>query len=121
VSLLTVDPASAVPPFEQLRVQLLAQMQAGALVAGTRLPTVRQLASDLGLAPGTVARAYKELEAAGAIETRGRGGTFVAWSPDAGERRVQELTAQLAAVAREHRVPAATVRAALDAALLSGG
>jgi DNA-binding transcriptional regulator YhcF (GntR family) len=118
VRLLVVDPASPTPPFEQLRVQLLAQMQSSELSAGTRLPTVRQLAADLGLAPGTVARAYKELEAAGAIETHGRGGTFVAWSPDAGERRVQELTAQLAAVAREHGVPPERVRAALNAALL---
>jgi len=117
VSLLVIDPASPTPPFEQLRAQLLAQMQAGELAAGARLPTVRQLASDLGLAPGTVARAYKELEASGAIETRGRAGTVVAWSADAGERRVQQLAAQLAAVAREHRVPATRVRALLDAAL----
>lgn len=119
MSLLTIDPGSAVPPFEQLRTALLARMQDGTLAAGVRLPTVRQLAADLGIAPGTVARAYKELEAAGAIETRGRGGTFVAWSPDAGERRVQELTTQLAAAAREHQVPPERVRAALDAALLS--
>lgn len=118
--MLVVDPVSPTPPFEQLRVQLLAQMHAGELAAGTRLPTVRQLASDLGLAPGTVARAYKELEAAGAIETRGRGGTFVAWSADAGERRVQELATRLAAVAREHRVPPERVRAAVDSALDSG-
>jgi DNA-binding transcriptional regulator YhcF (GntR family) len=117
MTLLVIDPASPTPPFEQLRAQLLAQMQAAELAAGARLPTVRQLAADLGLAPGTVARAYKELEAAGAIETRGRGGTFVAWSPDAGERRVQELTAQLVAVARENGVPPVRVRAALDAAL----
>lgn len=114
---LVIDPASPTPPFEQLRVQLLAQMQAGELAAGARLATVRQLAAELGVAPGTVARAYKELEAAGAIETRGRAGTFVAWSADAGERRIQELAAQLAAVAREHRVPAARVRAAVEAAL----
>ncbi|HET8895722.1 MAG: GntR family transcriptional regulator [Actinomycetota bacterium] len=117
MSLRPIDPASPTPPFEQLRSQLLAQMQAGDLAAGTRLPTVRQLASDLGIAPGTVARAYKELEAAGAIETRGRAGTFVAWSPDAGERRIQELATQLAAVARELGVPADRVRAALGAAL----
>lgn len=117
MSLLVIDPASPTPPFEQLRVQLLAQMQAGELVAGTRLPTVRQLAADLGLAPGTVARTYKELEAAGAIETRGRAGTVVAWSADAGERRIQQLAAQLADTAREHGVPATRVRALLDAAL----
>jgi DNA-binding transcriptional regulator YhcF (GntR family) len=117
VNLLAIDPGSPVPPFEQLRAALLARMHDGTLAAGVRLPTVRQLASDLGIAPGTVARAYKELEAAGAIETRGRAGTFVAWSPDAGERRIQELATQLAAVARELGVPADRVRAALGAAL----
>ena len=114
---LELDPASTTPPYEQLRVQLLERMQRGALPAGSRLPTVRQLAVELDLAPGTVARAYKELEAAGAIETRGRNGTVVAWSPDAGERRVQERAAQLAAVARENSVPPERVRELLDAAL----
>lgn len=117
MNILTIDPASPVPPFEQLRTALLARMQDGALPAGSRLPTVRQLAADLGIAPGTVARAYKELEASGAIETRGRGGTVVAWSPDAGERRVQELAAQLSAAARENGVAAERVRALVDAAL----
>lgn len=113
----TIDPGSAVPPFEQLRTALLARMHDGTLPAGARLPTVRQLAADLGIAPGTVARAYKELEAGGAIQTRGRGGTVVAWSEDAGERRVQELAAQLAAAARENGVSAERIRSLLDAAL----
>lgn len=112
-----IEPASPVPPFEQLRAQLLDRMREGELPAGTRLPTVRHLAADLGVAPGTVARAYRELEAAGAIETRGRNGTVVAWSPDAGERRVQELAAQLVEVSRESAVPADRVRAIIDAAL----
>jgi len=114
---LEIDPASTTPPYEQLRWQLLDRMQQGALAAGSRLPPVRQLAAELDLAPGTVARAYKELEAGGAIETHGRNGTIVAWSPDAGERRVQELAAQLAAVARENRVPVERVRELLEAAL----
>jgi len=50
----------------------------GRLVPGSRLPTVRDLAVELGLAPNTVARAYRELETAGILETRGRQGTFVA-------------------------------------------
>lgn len=116
---LQLDPASTTPPYEQVRVQLLDRMQRGALPAGSRLPTVRQLAADLDLAPGTVARAYKELEAAGAIETRGRAGTVVAWSADAGERRVQELAAQLADAAHENGVAASRVRELLDAALRS--
>lgn len=50
---------------------------------GTRLPTVRELASQIDLAVNTVARAYRELEAAGILETRGRFGTYVARSDPA--------------------------------------
>jgi GntR family transcriptional regulator len=74
---LTVDTASRVPPYEQLRAQLAALVASGDLPAGARLATVRQMAADLDLAPNTVARAYRELEADGVIETRGRRGTFV--------------------------------------------
>lgn len=73
-----VDEASPVPPYEQVRGQLERIITTGALTRGARLPTVRQLASDLGLAPNTVARAYRELEGAGLIETNGRRGTSVA-------------------------------------------
>nr|WP_141881050.1 GntR family transcriptional regulator [Homoserinimonas aerilata] len=88
--MLRIDPASAVPPFEQLRVQLLEQVQSGHLAAGAKLPTVRKLAEDLGLAPGTVARTYRELETLGIIETRGRAGTFVAAQGDPAERGAQQ-------------------------------
>jgi len=71
------DPTSATPPFEQLRAQVAALVAAGDLAAGERLPTVRGLAEQLGLAAGTVARVYRELEADGVVETRGRAGTFV--------------------------------------------
>jgi DNA-binding transcriptional regulator YhcF (GntR family) len=76
------DPGSPVPPYEQVRAQLARQVQAGELVPGTRLPTVRRLAGDLGLAVNTVARAYRELERDGLVVTRGRNGTVVAASPD---------------------------------------
>ena len=72
---------SHVPPFEQVREQLERLIATGSLAAGTRLPTVRQLASDLSLAPNTVARAYRELESAGLIETHGRRGTIVGKVP----------------------------------------
>jgi DNA-binding transcriptional regulator YhcF (GntR family) len=74
---LTVDPSSAAPPFEQVRTQVATLVAEGALTPGTKLPTVRQLAADLGLAANTVARAYRELEADGVIATYGRRGTFV--------------------------------------------
>jgi DNA-binding transcriptional regulator YhcF (GntR family) len=93
----TIDPDSAVPPFEQLRVQLLEQVQSGVLAWGAQLPTVRGLADDLGLAPGTVARSYRELEQDGIIETRGRNGSFVAWSSGQAERQAQEAASAYAA------------------------
>jgi DNA-binding transcriptional regulator YhcF (GntR family) len=75
---LQVDQHAPKPLFDQLRCQIIAAVREGRLAPGTRLPTVRELAGKLGLAVNTVARAYRELESAGVLETRGRFGTFVA-------------------------------------------
>lgn len=83
--MLVVDTASPVPPFEQLRQQFVAQIENGELPTGTQLPTVRRLAADLGLAPNTVARTYRELEHAGLVRTGGRRGTVVSEPPSQGE------------------------------------
>lgn len=77
--------ASSVPLFEQLRLTIIARADNGTLAPGTKLPAVRSLAAELGIAPHTVARAYKELEGAGIVATKGRNGTVVcardeAWS-----------------------------------------
>ena len=79
---ISVDLGSATPPYEQIRTQISSLIAVGSLAAGTRLPTVRSLAADLGIAAGTVARAYKELEQAGLIATRRRNGTVVVGIPD---------------------------------------
>ena len=73
-----VDPNAAKPLFDQLRTQIIDGIRDGKLPPGTRLPTVRELAGQMSLAVNTVARAYRELESAGMLETRGRFGTFVA-------------------------------------------
>ena len=96
-----VDPSSVVPPYEQVRVQLAARAASGELPAGTRLPTVRQLALDLGLAANTVARAYRALETDGVIVTEGRRGTFV---------KSGTATAASAEVEQQARAYAATAR-----------
>ncbi|AZQ36980.1 GntR family transcriptional regulator [Streptomyces cyaneochromogenes] len=93
-----VDTASQVPPYAQIRAQLGALIVTGQLAEGDRLPTVRQLATDLGLAPGTVARAYRELEAAELIRTRRGAGSRVA-APPAGPTR--PYASQLATLARD--------------------
>ena len=117
--LISVDPDSSVPPYEQVRGQLAELIGDGRLPVGSRLPTVRQLAADLRLAANTVARAYRELEAAGLLETRGRNGTFVAPGRDDAVDRLQRAAAGYAAEAARLGVPPATalalVRAALDA------
>ncbi|WP_087006545.1 GntR family transcriptional regulator [Gulosibacter sp. 10] len=90
--MLSVNAASSVPVWEQLVDGVLGAIDRGELRLGDRLPTVRRLASDLGLAPGTVARAYQHLEERGAVHTQGRRGTFVA-------RESDERAAQARAVA----------------------
>jgi DNA-binding transcriptional regulator YhcF (GntR family) len=77
VDLDPLDADSGTPPYEQVRVQLATRIGDGRLPAGSRLPTVRGLASDLGLAVNTIARVYKELEADGLVVTEGRRGTRV--------------------------------------------
>ena len=94
--MIIIDAGSPTPPFEQLRVQLRDQVRSGALSAGSRLPTVRRLADDLGIAPGTVARAYRELESDGVIEGRGRHGTFVSSHGSPIEQKAQDAAAEFA-------------------------
>ncbi|MER6160046.1 GntR family transcriptional regulator [Streptomyces sp. NPDC001868] len=109
-----VDTTSQVPPYEQIRAQLGALIVTGRLAEGERLPTVRQLATDLGLAPGTVARAYRELEAAGLIRTRRGAGTRVA-APPTGPAR--PYAAQLATLARDFTSSARALGADTEAVL----
>ena len=119
--MIVIDPASPTPPFEQLRAQLVAAVSSGELPPGDRLPTVRRLADDLGLAPGTVARAYRELETAGIVETRGRHGTFVAPQGDPVRREAQRAAADFVARVRALRVEPADALALVAAALGLGG
>lgn len=72
-----VDPESKATLYKQLHSQIIEQITTGTLIAGTKLPTVRQLATDLDVAPYTVARVYRALETDGFVETLGRNGTRV--------------------------------------------
>lgn len=124
--IISVDPTHRDPPYQQIWMQVVAAVAAGSLPVGTRLPTIRQLAADLDLAAGTVARAYRELEAGGVIETRGRKGSFVrapsATASPAVERRCQLDAAARACVEEARRLgaPAAEVAAAVARALATG-
>ena len=117
--ILRVSPDGAVAPYEQIRSQISAHAASGALPPGTRLPSIRQLAGDLGLAPGTVARAYRELEQEGVVVTRVGRGTAIAEAP-AGrveptrERVLAEAAAAYAAVVRRLGATRDEAVAALD-------
>lgn len=75
--MITIETASPTPPYEQIRVQIATLIRSGQLPAGHRLPSVRQLAADLRAAPGTIARSYRSLEAAGLVECSRSSGTRV--------------------------------------------
>lgn len=97
---LEVDLASGVPPYEQIRSQVVAHASAGRLRAGDRLPTIRALATDLGVAAGTVARAYRELEVSGVVSTRRRTGTVVAAGAPATDVALGRAASAFVAAAR---------------------
>lgn len=101
---LSVDQHGSVAPFEQIRAQLAVLIESGALAEGERLPTVRRLAADLGVAVNTVARAYRELEAEGLVATASRAGTVVAPGAQRDEVALQRAAAAFAERAARSRV-----------------
>jgi DNA-binding transcriptional regulator YhcF (GntR family) len=116
---ISIDPTSPVPPFEQLRSRIAAQVASGDLPAGTRLDTVRQLASELGLAANTVARAYRELEADGVVATRGRRGTIVS-SAALADPEAADLAASYVLRARQRGLTLAEALALVERTWSSG-
>ena len=97
--LLHLDPESATSVYEQIVAGVVRGIADGSLVAGSRLPTVRQLAGDLGVATNTVAKAYRQLESEGHVATLGRNGTVVQ-QPTAEVRPDDEVHAAAVLLAR---------------------
>ncbi|MFJ4108142.1 GntR family transcriptional regulator [Oerskovia enterophila] len=115
-----IDLDSSTPHYEQLRAQLAALVTAGTLVDGQRLPTVRALANDLGIAPGTVSRTYRDLEAAGLVTTRRRVGTLVTAPPATLDRAaVVGAAERFVRIARDHGLSDTEVRDLVAASLLT--
>jgi GntR family transcriptional regulator len=76
-----VDPKDAVPIWRQIELGMKRLVASGALQAGAGLPSVRDLAQELGVNPMTVAKAYQRLADAGIVESRRGEGTFVTARP----------------------------------------
>lgn len=119
VRVITIDPASAVAPYEQVRSQFAQRITDRTLPVGAKLPTVRGLAAELGLAANTVAKAYRELEEAGLIETRGRAGTFVSAGGQQSriviQRAARDYASQAKALGLDPEEALSIVKAALSA------
>jgi GntR family transcriptional regulator len=86
-----LDPGDKAPPYEQIKVAVIGLVASGELKPGFRLPPIRQLAGDLGLAPNTVARAYRELETDGFVRSRGRRGTTIVDQPTPASRTLPAI------------------------------
>ena len=115
----TLDPASSTPKNEQLTQQVQDAVKAGTLAAGTKLPTVRALAAELDVAPYTIARAYRQLEDLGVIETHGRNGTLVSTFGDTTQQQAQLAARDFAERMRGLKVEPAEALALAKAALQS--
>ena len=89
-----VNPQLDVPIYQQLVDTIRAGVQKGELAPKEKLPTVQQLADMLGVARGTIKRAYDELERAGLVEKVQGRGTFVCYQPaNSGSRKEQAMAA----------------------------
>lgn len=119
--MIVIDATSPTPPFEQLRAQLARQIQDHTLAVGTRLPTIRRLAADLGLAVNTVGRAYRELEEAGLIETHRRAGSFVSAAGEPGREQARRAAADYADLIVSVGIDAGEALRIVEAALTTAG
>ncbi len=112
-----IDPGSPSSPAEQLVAQIAASIDGGEMSPGDRLPTIRALAADLGLAAGTVAKAYAELERSGWLHGQGRGTVVAQRRPSTEEVKVARAAEALADVVAASRLGTAEAHRALDLAL----
>ena len=117
----TIDLDDTAPPSEQIRTQVLAAVQSGELAPGARLPPVRALATELGVAANTVAKAYRALELDEVVETRGRNGTVVSTHGDPSERLAQAAAEVYRARTAQLGIDPAQALAIVSAALSGGG
>ncbi|HET8650548.1 MAG TPA: GntR family transcriptional regulator, partial [Gemmatimonadales bacterium] len=120
---IAIDDSDATPVYQQIIDQVRTAVALGRLAPDDRLPTVRQLAADLGVAPGTVARAYQELEQLGCVVTDGSKGTRIAparpveLSSYARSARLVSLMRPIVVTASHLGASPDEIRAALDLAV----
>ena len=118
---IAIDAASGVPTYEQVRDQIMGLVSAEQLKVGDRLPPIRALAADLGLAAGTVAHAYKDLEVSGVVTTRRGAGTVVSEQAVAVDVLLQQAARAFVEQVRGAGIPEPVVLDAVRRALGTAG
>lgn len=116
---LHISPANGVAIYLQIVQQIKYLVASGRLAAGAELPAIRVLAEQLVVNPNTVARAYRELEAAGIVEKRRTAGTYVSeqGSPLARRERIKILTERIDALlveAQQMNIPFSEVQKLIE-------
>lgn len=120
-----LDPAGGIPLYLQIVDQFRAARLSGRYRPGDRIPPVRELALALRINPNTVAKAYRQLQAEGVLESRPGGGNFIASTPEtalAAERqqRLHELLVFLLAETDSLHIPREQVLNALQYEIKQG-
>jgi len=102
-NIVSIDERDPTPIYAQLERGLRASIATGRLRPGDQLPTVRQLAGELAIAPNTIVKAYNELQRRGFVVSRPGVGTVVAEGVEevARERRVEEVFERLRVLVRD--------------------
>lgn len=118
---ITIDQSSKDPIYLQLRAQIIEGIATGELRAGDGLPSVRRLASDLGINLHTVNKAYAVLRDEGYLLMRGRSGAYVADPSESRSRRLdseqdERMAEALYQLATAHKARGGSAQGFLDAA-----
>lgn len=115
--LLEINTRSEIPIYQQLSEQIIMGIATGELAIGESLPTVRQLADELGVNTMTISKSYNQLKEAGYLITDRRKGSIVT-TPDAYEEidknDLKKRLAQLLAEAKIHQLKEAELTAFID-------
>jgi GntR family transcriptional regulator len=117
--LVLLNQASPIPPYEQIGLQIRTLIASEQLAPGTLLPSVRQFARDLGVAPNTIVRAYGELEQAGWVVTSMRKGVMVAPRPlllsdEERQQRLERAVTELLVTAHQLDIRPESIHAEID-------
>lgn len=112
--MIQIDLSSEVPIYLQLRNQIILAIARGELKTGDALPTVRQLAEDIGVNPMTVSKTYNELKNQGYLETNLRQGTLVRRKVERTKKQEERLHAELELLLAEARLSGYDEKELLD-------